>query len=318
MTNWCNTKIGFICDETNIKELARLYHSLNVVGEMINLRSYIPGVPWLGCVALAHGIDYSEIPCTGEIIEVGDYTDGGTSFIIYTVTEWNSATKLWDEVIKQYTGIRYVCVINNPGMELYINTDTDGICFPEKYIVYAHTGNISFRILPPDYFTDSITSREFFSKRYVFNDFDALQKFMAEITGVWFIDLFTMNWHLKEAMKIYDSAGDEIAKAYEYEPSYTTDSDEKTTDNYLAHNQAIEKNVGVSDIVKAVDYILLLSKFINADNEVWDEMDIILEPFNKIIEELRTEEKCPRCGGSLYKSDVSQYNYVCPDCEENF
>ena len=38
----------------------------------------------------------------------------------------------------------------------------------------------------------------------------------------------------------------------------------------------------------------------------------------KLLAELRTEAVCPRCGGSLYLSDLEGYEYVCPSCDENF
>jgi hypothetical protein len=36
------------------------------------------------------------------------------------------------------------------------------------------------------------------------------------------------------------------------------------------------------------------------------------------IEKLRTDEECFHCGGNLFMSDLPQYNYVCPICNENF
>jgi hypothetical protein len=33
---------------------------------------------------------------------------------------------------------------------------------------------------------------------------------------------------------------------------------------------------------------------------------------------LLTNERCPKCGKRLYLSDLPQYDYVCPWCDENF
>ncbi len=91
------------------------------------------------------------------------------------------------------------------------------------------------------------------------------------------------------------------------------------TDNYIVHKEALS-GLSITEIVKAVDYIVMLSQFLNADNEILDDMDSILEPFNTVIKQLRTEEICrhENCGSYLYKSDLPQYDFVCPECNENF
>ena len=37
----------------------------------------------------------------------------------------------------------------------------------------------------------------------------------------------------------------------------------------------------------------------------------------KDCESLKTNVKCPRCGGELYISDLIGYAYLCPKCDEN-
>lgn len=87
--------------------------------------------------------------------------------------------------------------------------------------------------------------------------------------------------------------------------------------NHKAHREAMS-DLSVTAIIRAVDYITVLSQFINSNNEVLDELYNMLEPLNSIIEKLRTEKTCVHCGAFLYKSDLPQYDYVCPDCDENF
>jgi len=91
------------------------------------------------------------------------------------------------------------------------------------------------------------------------------------------------------------------------------------TENYAAHMEAIS-SLSITHVVKAVDYIVALSQFLNNDNEILDDMDSILEPFYTVINKLRTEETCRHgdCGSNLYKSDLPQYDYVCSECDENF
>ena len=91
------------------------------------------------------------------------------------------------------------------------------------------------------------------------------------------------------------------------------------TENYIEHSKAISK-LSIADIIRAVDYINLLAQFVNKENEILDDTADITAPFNGVIEKLRTAEKCRRqdCGCWLYKSDLPQYDFVCPECDENF
>ena len=38
----------------------------------------------------------------------------------------------------------------------------------------------------------------------------------------------------------------------------------------------------------------------------------------EIIDQLVTTKRCLHCGGQLLLSDLKQYDYVCPECDENF
>lgn len=46
--------------------------------------------------------------------------------------------------------------------------------------------------------------------------------------------------------------------------------------------------------------------------------DELLRGFNKLMKSVDTEKICPRCGHKLMLSDLPQYDYVCPECDENF
>lgn len=37
-----------------------------------------------------------------------------------------------------------------------------------------------------------------------------------------------------------------------------------------------------------------------------------------LIHQLETERRYPKCGGQLLLSDLKQYDYLCPECDENF
>ena len=92
---------------------------------------------------------------------------------------------------------------------------------------------------------------------------------------------------------------------------------EPCTKNYEEHQKTISK-LSVVSLIRVVENIDCLSDFINKDNEVLDDIGSMLEPFEKAILQLKTDNLCLHCGGNLYKSDLPQYDYVCPDCDENF
>jgi hypothetical protein len=91
------------------------------------------------------------------------------------------------------------------------------------------------------------------------------------------------------------------------------------TQNYTEH-WAVVSQLNIADIVKAVDYINLLKQFINKENEVLDNLHDILFPFNNVIDILQADELCRRqdCCSYLFKSDLPQYDFVCPACGEYF
>jgi len=89
------------------------------------------------------------------------------------------------------------------------------------------------------------------------------------------------------------------------------------TENFIKHREVM-KNLSIANIVRASDYINRLSHFIPQDNEVLDNLEDIQSPLMNAINELRTDKDCVHCGGCLFLSDLPQYDYVCPTCDENF
>ena len=91
------------------------------------------------------------------------------------------------------------------------------------------------------------------------------------------------------------------------------------TENFKEHRDTIQ-DLSIAHNVRVVDYVIALSQYLNDDTEILDDMDNILDPFYTVINKLRTDEKCRHggCGGLLYKSDLPQYDFVCPKCDENF
>ena len=77
---------------------------------------------------------------------------------------------------------------------------------------------------------------------------------------------------------------------------------EEETDNYKKYKDALAYNIGVPTLVNFVE-----------GND-----DALVNIVRDIVEELRTDKRCPHCDAPLYCSDLPQYDYVCIECEENF
>lgn len=58
------------------------------------------------------------------------------------------------------------------------------------------------------------------------------------------------------------------------------------------------------------DYDMLLSEI---NEKVADILNI-----GRALKTYGKKKKCPKCGKQLYLSDLPQYDYVCPWCDENF
>jgi len=227
MPNYCDNRIGFICDEANTKDLKQLYDILYTIFNTSYHCKNGFGESWLGRVALEHGLNVNEIPCKGEILDVGDLDEDEIHFKIFIESHWRVNVELWDAVVKQYTGIRYVYISDEPSGGIYINTDIEGVCFPEKYIIFANMSDSSYDELPSEYFTDKIAQHEIFDETYRFNSFKELQDFMSEITGKTFTTVKRMNSYFHDAMAEYDetngSLDDSIIEIHEYSSSYKED-----------------------------------------------------------------------------------------------
>lgn len=94
-------------------------------------------------------------------------------------------------------------------------------------------------------------------------------------------------------------------------------SKEYNTENFQKHQEAIS-GLSVVDITRAVAYINELAELVPQNNEALDYLDCVVEPFVKVQNTLRTDRECPKCGCYLFLSDVPGYEYVCPECDENF
>lgn len=99
----------------------------------------------------------------------------------------------WDKILKHYKNISYVYLAEEPGNELYINTDRTGLIYPERFKFFFQYENLkvaqkAFPNLKVDngvsvYFKDSkelINYIQDISGKY-FSNFDEILKFIENL-----------------------------------------------------------------------------------------------------------------------------------------
>ena len=93
------------------------------------------------------------------------------------------------------------------------------------------------------------------------------------------------------------------------------------TDNYIDH-RIVMADLSIATIVKAIEHIGVFLQTSSLKHEEKEDLqsDIKsdLSSFYEAIKKLRTDQPCPHCDINLYKSDLPQYDFICPYCDENF
>lgn len=101
------------------------------------------------------------------------------------------------------------------------------------------------------------------------------------------------------------------------------DNPTDASDNYKKANKVLT-DVDIETIAKTCKAITLfvnnLRPGVSCVYEK-DNRDSAIQDVKKLFDvrnALLTNERCPKCGKRLYLSDLPQYDYVCPWCDENF
>lgn len=115
MSNTCDTIIHFRGDEAQIKDLFSKLHEGMSHRELANIFN----------VSSADDL-------RADITDIID-----AEFTIHQSDAWMPHVELWDAIIEKHykNNISYVYRAEEPGGDIYINTDTTGITFPEKYVL---------------------------------------------------------------------------------------------------------------------------------------------------------------------------------------
>lgn len=126
MANICCDDVQFFL-ETNPEGLDRLWE---------DLETSIVLCPNPDYAALTRLFQYKCIPVTGIYLRgTVTYMERNSDGILLNLeTAWKPLYEAYDAIAKVY-GVSFVLKSVEPGENIYINTDSAGSCFPEKYIV---------------------------------------------------------------------------------------------------------------------------------------------------------------------------------------
>jgi len=205
MANICCSKYVFYTNDDK-SELLRLH--MNLMAIMDNNDSKT------GClddVAIKHGVDREKISCRGTIENLDDYNPANNYFTLNSDTAWAPTDELWEAVIAQYKGISFVYIAEECGESIYVNTDTEGVYFPERYLLEI-CGDAPI----PDGWFAGQDKPPFVEIREYFETFDDLNSYCIKLTGIDFDTIDELQDYISD---LFDEEGNTISNVIEFSES---------------------------------------------------------------------------------------------------
>lgn len=82
--------------------------------------------------------------------------------------------------------------------------------------------------------------------------------------------------------------------------------------NYRAYRAKLLNSVSLGLLVQMEQYLAAPERAQAEDAQT------LADEARRVLRQFQTHRLCPRCGTSLYLSDLPQYDFVCHTCDENF
>lgn len=138
MPNWCMTNITFFSESED--QITRLNDALCRLeaGESLLPNGF--GNLWLGNVIHYFGFKWQNASCRGSISQIGILSkdaDRGFHFEIEQEDAWEANTEVWDKILskEEFSDINYVFMAEEPGCNVYVNSDSSGLFYDARYTV---------------------------------------------------------------------------------------------------------------------------------------------------------------------------------------
>lgn len=185
MANWCFSTTVIFGDKKQLEILKKDFdNSLSNNPKFKKVKTDF-GNYWLGNIFLGVGysleevLDYNIIYCRGEICDY-HFEEEHINF------NYESANrpiyKYIDKMLKEkYPGLKQVTISEEPGFEIFINTDTEGLFFKDKYYLDCC---INERYPDFRYFETEKGFVEYFNDFFgtSFNSYKEIDKNLSEIS----------------------------------------------------------------------------------------------------------------------------------------
>ena len=130
MPNWCSNSIAFYSENNEVTLLEAFHSDLQ---KYTNYNDHKTGKysDWVGHWLQSNRIDTEEIYSRGFIESCELYPD----FVrVGMTTAWDSTPEIWDIMAQKYS-LNYVFISEEPGCEVYINTDSTGRFFGTRFVL---------------------------------------------------------------------------------------------------------------------------------------------------------------------------------------
>jgi hypothetical protein len=129
MPNWCATTVVFYGEQANLEQLWADWN------EALKDNSVKSDIGWLGKLLVYKGEEYKNIYCRGFLADVPHLEQGRLT--VYSNDAWAPMFNFYNWVAECYQ-VEYVLIAEEPGCQVYINTDVEGKYFPERYFLDAY------------------------------------------------------------------------------------------------------------------------------------------------------------------------------------
>lgn len=135
MPNWCSTDIVFYGEREDIEKLREKL--ISVEDKDFDIKNDF-GKKWLGFVLETFDISYEDAYCRGWINYISEIFENekGPHFFVQTEDAWGPMYEVWDAVLEKIEDpVKMEILAEEPGCGVYINTDTSGKFFDERYMI---------------------------------------------------------------------------------------------------------------------------------------------------------------------------------------
>lgn len=152
MPNWCSTAYAIEGDAKEVKSLYELMKGLQEQKEPSVENGF--GASWLGCLVDALGSDWNKTYYRGEW---SNLEINGNNLQFTTETAWAPCNEVFDLVCEKFPSLYYYYQAEEPGCVVYQTNDSEGIYFPDRYLVDLCTADDKYYV---EYFQDTETLLE--------------------------------------------------------------------------------------------------------------------------------------------------------------